>query len=61
MDDGGAIHLDHVRKPARLDRGKFAIRAKSGIVDEQLNFNFLLRSELKYFFRGVSFCQVCHE
>ena len=61
MNHGAAIYLHHVREPARLDRVKFAVRAKSGIIDQQLDFDSLLFCELKYLFRRVFLGQICYK
>ena len=45
MNDGGAIHLNHVEEPPLLDAEKFAVLAETSVVDEQIDFDAFVARE----------------
>src|SRR6516225_6884642 len=54
----GAVYLDHFQHPLSWYFVDAAIRTKTSVVDEQLNFDLVVRSEFVNFLRGFRTRQV---
>src|SRR5258706_3033506 len=61
MHDGAAIHLHHVQQALRVDRRKFAVLAETGVVDQQVDFNFLFTRKRKNLSRRARLRQIRRE
>jgi len=53
-----AVHLDHVEQTLFFNRGKFAVLAETGVVDQQIDLQALFFCESKNVFRSVRIGQV---